>query len=124
MAFPTGRRKLLDPAGEQAGYEHAQRRTRIIGRIVVSLLALIVMAAGIGGIIYKNIIGKVHVTMPIDKVLANNTRPTKPAVNPTTVAGGAGGGTGGGGGTGENILILGVDSRLGENSSLQVTDGS
>ena len=60
MPFPTGRRKLLDPAGEQASYEHAQRRTRVIGRIVVSLLALVVMAAGAGGIVYKNIIDKVN----------------------------------------------------------------
>lgn len=119
MPFPTGRRKLLDPAGEQASYEHAQRRTRVIGRIVVSLLALVVMAAGAGGIVYKNIIDRVKVTAPIDKVLANDTRPTKPAANATAAAGGGGGS----GSTGENILILGVDSRLGENSNFQVTSG-
>src|SRR5450755_2091135 len=118
MPFPTGRRKLLDPAGEQASYEHAQRRTRVIGRIVVSMLALVVMAAGAGGIVYKHIIDKVTVTAPIDKVLAPDSRPTKPASNATAAAGG-----GGGGSTGENILILGVDSRLGENSNFQVTSG-
>ena len=122
MAFPTSRRKLLDPAGEQASYEHAQRRTRVIGRIVVSVMALVVMAAGTGGIVYKNIIDKVHETKPLDKVLANDTRPTKPAANATTAAGGAAA-AGGGGSTGENILILGVDSRLGENSNFQVTSG-
>ena len=119
MPFPTGRRKLLDPAGEQASYEHAQRRTRVIGRIVVSLLALVVMAAGAGGIVYKHIIDKVTVTAPLDKVLANDTRPTRPAANATAAAGGGGGS----GSTGENILILGVDSRLGENSNFQVTSG-
>src|SRR5207253_5598830 len=108
---------------EQATYEHAQRRTRVISRIVVSVLALVVMAAGTGGIVYKNIIDKVHETKALDKVLPNGTRPTKPAAANATAAAGGGGGGGGGGSTGENILILGVDSRLGENSSFQVTSG-
>src|SRR5438552_3369276 len=109
MAFPTSRRKLLDPAGEQASYEHAQRRTRVISRIVVSVLALVVMAAGTGGIVYKNIIDKVHETKALDKVLPNGARPTKPAAANATAAAGGGGGGGGSGSTGENILILGVD---------------
>ena len=115
MAPRLGRPKVLDPAGEQAAYEHAQRRTRIIGRLIVGFFALIVLAGGIGGVAYQEIFSKVDYGKPLATVLPAANRPA-PAVakpNPTTGAAAPAG-------TAKNILILGVDSRLGENSQFQV----
>src|SRR5450755_1367932 len=114
MAPPTGRPKMLDPAGEQATYEHAQRRARIIGRLIVGFFAVIVLAGGIGGVAYEKIFSKVDFGKPLSQVLPASARPAPAAPKPNTAAGG------GGGGTAKNILILGVDSRLGENSTFQV----
>ena len=115
MAPRLGRPKVLDPAGEQAAYEHAQRRTRIIGRLVVGFFALIVLAGGIGGVAYQEIFSKVDYGKPLASVLPRASRPAPAAAkpNPTT---GAAAPTG----SAKNILILGVDSRLGENSQFQV----
>jgi LCP family protein required for cell wall assembly len=117
MAPQKGRRKVLDPAGEQDTYERAQRRTRIIGRLIVGFFALIVLAGGIGGVAYQKIFSKIDYGKPLASVLPEKDRPAKavPTANPA-----ANGGGGGGGGTAKNILILGVDSRLGENSQFQV----
>src|SRR5450755_176271 len=113
MAPQIGRRKALDPAGELDNYERAQRRTRIIGRLIVGFFALIVLAGGIGGVAYQKIFSKVHFYKPLATVLPAKDRPAVvvPPVNPAA---------NGGGGTAKNILILGVDNRLGENSQFQV----
>ncbi|MDQ1496277.1 MAG: hypothetical protein QOG69_2760, partial [Actinomycetota bacterium] len=116
MASSIGRPRLLDPAGQAASYDHAQRRSRIIGRIVVGFFAVVVLLAGIGGVVYNKILGGVHFTKSLSSVLDDKTRPAKVAANPGT--------TGGATGTAKNILILGVDSRLGENSQYQVTSGA
>jgi LCP family protein required for cell wall assembly len=116
MAPRLGRPKVLDPAGEQVAYEHAQRRMRIIGRLIVGFFALIVLAGGIGGVAYQKIFSKVDYGKPLAAVLPPANRPA-PAVakpNPTT------GAVAPVEGTAKNILILGVDSRLGENSQFQV----
>jgi LCP family protein required for cell wall assembly len=115
MAPRLGRPKVLDPAGEQAAYEHGQRRLRIIGRLIVGFFALIVLAGGIGGVAYQKIFSKVDYGKPLALVLPAQNRPA-PAVakpNPST-------GVAAPAGTAKNILILGVDSRLGENSQFQV----
>jgi LCP family protein required for cell wall assembly len=112
------RPSVLDPAGEQSAYERAQRRTRIIGRLVVGFFALVVMAGGIGGVLYKKIFSKVHHTKPLSAVLGETDRPPK-AVPNTNPANGSTGGS-----AAQNILILGVDSRLGENSQFQVKSGA
>lgn len=113
MQRPFGRHRLLDPRGELASYEHAQRRTRIIGRIVVGFLAVVVLVAAVGVLTVKNILDKVHHTASIDTYVPASERPAKPTTDPAS----------GKKGTPENILILGVDSRLGENSQYQVTTG-
>jgi LCP family protein required for cell wall assembly len=118
MAPPTGRPKVLDPAGEQSAYEHGQRRARIIGRLIVGFFAVVVLVGGIVGVAFKEIFGKVHFQKPLSHVLVASARP-QPAAKPNTATGGGAAG-GGGGGTAKNILILGVDSRLGENSTFQV----
>jgi LCP family protein required for cell wall assembly len=115
MPRPFGRHRLLDPRGELASYEHSQRRARIIGRIVVGFLAAVVLVAAVGVLTVKNILDKVHHTASIGSVVAPSERPSKPTAN-------AGNGSGNKG-TPQNILILGVDSRLGENSQFQVTTG-
>jgi len=117
MSPQFGRRKLLDPLGEQATYERAQRRARIIGRIVVGFCALVVLAGSGGILIVHNILDKVHHGPPISEFLNDKDRPAKP----TTVT--DDGGNGSDAGTPENILILGTDSREGENSQFQVTSG-
>ena len=114
MPRPFGRHRLLDPRGEVASYEHAQRRARIIGRIVVGFLAAVVLVAAVGVLTVKNILDKVHHTASIDTYIPPSERPAK--ATPDTADGNKG--------TPENILILGVDSRLGENSQFQVTPGS
>ena len=114
MPRPFGRHRLLDPRGELASYEHAQRRARIIGRIVVGFLAAVVLVAAVGVLTVKNILDKVHHTASIDTYIPPSERPTK--ATPDTANGNKG--------TPQNILILGVDSRLGENSQFQVTPGS
>ena len=115
MAPRLGRPKVLDPAGEQAAYEHAQRRLRIIGRLIVGFFALIVLAGAIGGVAYQKIFSKVDHGKPLSVVLPAKDRPAPAAAkpNPTTGAVTTSG-------TAKNILILGVDSRLGENSQFQV----
>ncbi|MDQ1486986.1 MAG: hypothetical protein QOJ62_2679 [Actinomycetota bacterium] len=114
MVSPIGRRrKLLDPRGESASYEHAQRRGRVIGRVVVAFFAVIVVAAAGVAIGYQNILHKVHFTRSLNTVLNEQNRPAKAAPNATA----------GTSGTAKNILIMGVDSRLGENSNYQVTSG-
>ncbi len=113
MPRPFGRHRLLDPRGELASYEHSQRRARIIGRVVVGFLAAVVLVAAGGVLAVKNILDKVHHTASIDTYIPASERPTKQAVDPAN----------GNKGTPQNILILGVDSRLGENSQFQVTTG-
>jgi LCP family protein required for cell wall assembly len=115
MAPPLGRRKVLDPAGEQAAYDHAQRRARIIGRIIVGFFAVLVIIGGSIGVAYDKIFSKVDFGKPLNQVLPASARPAPAIPKATSAAGG-----GGGGGTAKNILILGVDSRLGENSQFQV----
>jgi LCP family protein required for cell wall assembly len=114
MPRPFGRHRLLDPRGEQASYEHSQRRARIIGRIVVGFLAAVVLVASIGVLTVKNILDKVHHTASLDHYIAPSERPAKETPDAAN----------GKKGTPQNILILGVDSRLGENSEFQVTPGS
>jgi len=113
MAPQIGRRKVLDPAGELDNYQRAQRRTRIIGRLIVGFFSLIVLAGGIAGVVYQKIFSKVDYGKPLSTVLPEKDRPAKlvPTANPAG---------NGGGGTAKNILILGVDNRLGENSQFQV----
>ena len=113
MRGQFGRHRLLDPRGEQASYEHAQRRARIIGRVVVGLLAAIVLVAAVGVLTVKSILDKVHHTASIDTYIPASERPAKETPDPAS----------GNKGTPQNILILGVDSRLGENSQFQVTTG-
>ena len=117
MAPQIGRRKVLDPAGELDNYQRAQRRTRIIGRLIVGFFALIVLAGGIAGVAYQKIFSKVDYGKPLSTVLPEKDRPAKlvPTANPAG---------NGGGGTAKNILILGVDNRLGENSQFQVNESS
>jgi LCP family protein required for cell wall assembly len=115
MAPRLGRPKVLDPAGEQAAYEHAQRRTRIIGRLIVGFFALIVLAGGIGGVAYQEIFSKVDYGKPLASVLPSANRPAQAAAKPNPTTGAVAPA-----GTAKNILILGVDSRLGENSQFQV----
>jgi len=114
MAPQIGRRKVLDPAGEQDNYDRAQRRTRIIARLIVGFFALIVLASGIGGVAYQTIFSKINYGKPLATVLPEKDRPAKAVPTANAATGG------GGGGTAKNILILGVDSRLGENSTFQV----
>lgn len=111
MSPQFGRRRLLDPRGQVASYEHAQRRARIVARIVVGFFAIVVGLAATGIAMGKNILDKRHHGPAISKYLPASERPT-----PQTD-------TGGGSGKAQNILILGVDSRLGENSSFQPTTG-
>jgi LCP family protein required for cell wall assembly len=112
MSPQFGRRRLLDPRGEIANYDHAQRRSRIIGRILVGFFAVVVLASAIGITTVKNILDKVHHEPKLSSLIDN--RPPKESPGP---------GSAGQGGTTQNILILGVDSRLGENSSYQPTVG-
>jgi LCP family protein required for cell wall assembly len=114
MAPPRGRPKVLDPAGEQAAYEHAQRRARIIGRIIVGFFAVLVIVGGSIGVAYDKIFSKVDFGKPLNQVLPASARPAPATPKATSAAGG------GSTGTAKNILILGVDSRLGENSQFQV----
>jgi LCP family protein required for cell wall assembly len=116
MAPRLGRPKVLDPAGEQVAYEHAQRRTRIIGRLIVGFFALVVLAGGIGGVAYQEIFSKVDYGKSLTDVLPPATRPAIAAPKPNPTTGAVAAPTG----TAKNILILGVDSRLGENSQFQV----
>ncbi|HEY5049448.1 MAG TPA: LCP family protein [Acidothermaceae bacterium] len=115
MAPRLGRPKVLDPAGEQTAYEHAQRRLRIIGRLIVGFFALIVLAGGIGGVAYQKIFSKVDYGKPLALVLPAAERPAKAVPKPNATTGAATTS-----GTAKNILILGVDSRLGENAQFQV----
>jgi LCP family protein required for cell wall assembly len=115
MSPQFGRRRLLDPAGDQATYDRAQRRTRIIGRIIVGFMAVVVMAGAGGVLVVKQMLDKVHHQPSLNTLIDPNSRPAKESPQP--VAGAAAGGTA------ENILILGVDSREGENSAYQVTSG-
>ena len=113
MSPQLRRRRLLDPRGELASYDRSQRRARIIGRIVVAFLALVVLAAATGVLMVKNILDKVHHQPALSTLINENERPSaqpQPA--------------GGGGGTAQNILILGVDSRTGENSIFMEKDKS
>lgn len=116
MSPQFGRRRLLDPLGEQAVYDRSRRRSRIIGRVIVGLCAVIVMAGAGGVLIVQHILGNVNHQPALAKLIDPKTRPAKeaPAANPTG---------GSSSGTAENILILGVDSRTGENSAYQVPDG-
>jgi len=91
MAPPTGRPKVLDPAGEQSAYEHAQRRARIIGRIIVGFFAVVVLAGGIVGVAYEKIFSKVDFGKPLNQVLPASARPAPAAAKPNTAAGGGGG---------------------------------
>lgn len=113
MPRPFGRHRLLDPRGEQASYEHAQRRARIIGRIVVGFLAAVVLVAAVGVLTVKSILDKVNHTASLDTYIPPSERPSRQTPDPAS----------GNKGTPQNILILGVDSRLGENSQFQVTTG-
>lgn len=114
MSSPLGRRRrLLDPLGEQASYDRSKRRGRIIGRIVVGFFALVVLGVATAAVGVENVLHKVHHGASLDTLIDSNKRPAKPSP--------ASGGNGGG--TPENILILGVDSRLGENSQYQVSGG-
>jgi LCP family protein required for cell wall assembly len=116
MSSPFRRRgKLLDPAGEEAVYEHAQRRARIIGRIIVAFCAVIVLAGAGVGAAYNKIINKVNFQPSLSTVLPEASRPPKVTTN---VAGNPASS-----GTAQNILILGVDNRLGENATYQVKSG-
>jgi len=107
-----GRRSLLDPAGERATYDHDQRRMRIIGRIVVGFLALVVLVTAGVTLKIKTILDEVQ-HKPLASVIPAGSRPVKPSSAP-----GQNGGSNAG--TAQNILILGVDSRLGENATYQV----
>jgi LCP family protein required for cell wall assembly len=115
MPRPFGRNRLLDPRGEQASYDRSQRRSRIIGRIVVGFFAVVVLVASIGVLTVKNILDKVHRTPSLNTYIAPSERPAKE----TPQAGNGDSNKG----TPQNILILGVDSRLGENDQFQVTTG-
>ncbi len=76
-----------------------------------------VLVGGIIGVAFKKIFSKVHFQKPLSQVLAGQRTTPTGAAKPNTATGG---GAAGGGGTAKNILILGVDSRLGENSAFQV----
>ena len=104
MSPQLRRRRLLDPRGEMASYDRSQRRARIIGRIVVGFLALVVLAAASGVLMVKNILDKVNHQPALSTLIDESERPS---AQPKAA---------GGGGTAQNILILGVDSRTGENS--------
>jgi len=113
MSPQFGRHRILDPRGEQASYDRSQRRGRIIGRIVVGFFAVVVLVAAGGVLTVKNILDKVHHTSSLDTYIPPSERPVKETPAPAK-----------GGATPQNILILGVDSRLGENSQFQVPTGS
>ncbi|MBX6372358.1 MAG: LCP family protein [Acidothermus sp.] len=102
-------RNLFDPLGEEAAYQRSMRRRRIVGRVVVGFCALIVLAGAVAAVGVDKVLSKVKHGPSLDKVIGSD-RPSKPAPEP-------------GGGSPENILVLGVDSRLGENSSFQPTTG-
>ncbi len=116
MSPQFGRRRILDPRGEIASYEHSRRRARIIGRIVVGFLALVVLVAAGGILMVKNILDQVHHGPSIAANLPASDRPTPPQND-------GNGNSDKSGGTPKNILIMGIDSRLGENSSFQPTTG-
>ena len=117
MSPQFGRRRLLDPLGEQAVYDRSRRRARIIGRVIVAFCAVIVMAGAGGVLIVQHILGNVKHGPALAKLIDPKTRPVKESAAPNN------GGGGGSSGTAQNILILGVDSRLGENSTFQVPTG-
>jgi LCP family protein required for cell wall assembly len=112
--MPLGRRRLLDPLGEQDRYERSQRRNRILGRIAVAFFAVVVLAVAGAAVTVKNIFDKVH-HAPLDSLIPSSARPSK-ATNQS-------GANGADISKAENILVLGIDSRLGENSSYQVQGG-
>src|ERR1700722_13482876 len=93
MAPPSGRPKVLDPAGEQARYEHAQRRARIIGRVIVGFFAVLVIIGGSIGVAYDKIFSKVDFGKPLNQVLPASARPAEATPKATSAAGGGGGGT-------------------------------
>ncbi|ABK52185.1 cell envelope-related transcriptional attenuator [Acidothermus cellulolyticus 11B] len=110
MKRPASPRSLLDPLGEEAAYQRSMRRRRIAGRVLVGFLALVVLAGAVAAAGIHNILSKVRHQPSLDTVIGATARPSK-APPPAS------------GGSPENILVLGVDSRLGENSSFQPTTG-
>ncbi len=116
MPLPSRRRRLLDPAGVQETYDHERRRSRIIGRVLVGFFAFVVFGAATAVAAYQNVAHKVTTQSFVDK-LNSATRPKKPTAKNSS--------TGGTTKTApQNILVLGVDSRLGQNSQYQVTSGA
>jgi LCP family protein required for cell wall assembly len=119
MSPQLRRRRLLDPRGELASYEHSRRRARIIGRIVVGFFAVVVLAGAVGVTMVKNILDKVNHQPPLSSLIDESERPA-----PAAQAAGGAGSDSGSSGPAENILILGVDSRTGENSVFMEKDKS
>ncbi|MGH8888980.1 MAG: hypothetical protein ACRDV3_04370, partial [Acidothermaceae bacterium] len=99
MSPQFGRRRLLDPLGEQAVYDRSRRRARIIGRIIVGFCAVIVMVGAGGVLIVQHILGNVKHGPALKTLIDPKTRPVKETAPPNAK----------GGGTAQNILILGVD---------------
>lgn len=114
MSPQFGRRRLLDPVGEQATYDRSRRRARIIGRIIVAICAVIVLAGATGVLVVKHILDSVKRGPSLNSIIDPNTRPSKPSAAPDDPKSK---------GPAENVLILGVDNRLGENSQFQVKGG-
>jgi LCP family protein required for cell wall assembly len=119
MPSPIGRRrKLLDPAGEHETYEHERRHSRIIGRVIVGLCAVVVLIAAGGEAAYQHVTHKITKQAVAGDILG--TRPAKPSQEVTQSPDATGGTTTVTTGPAQNILVLGVDSRLGQNSQYQV----
>jgi LCP family protein required for cell wall assembly len=122
MRKPIGRRhKLLDPAGEQETYERERRRSRIVGRIIVGFFAFIVLVAAGGEAAYQHVTHKIIKQSVTSEIVGQ--RPTKPGAKTTQSPDATGGTTTVTTGPPQNILVLGVDSRLGQNSQYQTKTG-
>jgi LCP family protein required for cell wall assembly len=123
MRKPLGRRnQLLDPAGESETYLHERRRSRIIGRVIVGFFAVVVLVAAGGEAAYQHVTHKILRQSVSD--LITTPRPSKPSPGVTQSPNATGGGTTTvTTGPPQNILVLGVDSRLGQNSQYQTKVG-